>query len=52
MDTSARFFAKLRSLAVTLETERTNLEQAATRNQDEDEGISKKMSDKCCVLSV
>ncbi|XP_062862247.1 spindle and kinetochore-associated protein 3 [Trichomycterus rosablanca] len=39
MDTSTRFFAKLRSLAVTLETERTNLEHTASQNLDEDEGF-------------
>ncbi|MCJ8732408.1 hypothetical protein PDJAM_G00211060 [Pangasius djambal] len=37
MDTSSRFFAKLRSLAVLLDTERANLEQAASQNLDEDD---------------
>ncbi|XP_036415017.1 spindle and kinetochore-associated protein 3 [Colossoma macropomum] len=39
MDTSIRFFAKLRSLAVRLETERANLEQTASQklNEEDDE---------------
>ncbi|KAL6484817.1 hypothetical protein MHYP_G00068620 [Metynnis hypsauchen] len=39
MDTSLRFFAKLRSLAVRLETERANLEQTAGQklNEEDDE---------------
>ncbi|XP_060785579.1 spindle and kinetochore-associated protein 3 isoform X3 [Neoarius graeffei] len=39
MDTSTRFFAKLRSLAVFLDTERTNLEHTASQNlhQDDDD---------------
>ncbi|KAF5902033.1 spindle and kinetochore-associated protein 3, partial [Clarias magur] len=36
MDTSTRFFAKLRSLAVLLDTERANLEHTAGQNLDDD----------------
>ncbi|KAM9487079.1 SKA complex subunit 3 isoform 1-T1 [Clarias gariepinus] len=36
MDTSTRFFAKLRSLAVFLDTERANLEHTASQNLDLD----------------
>ncbi|XP_047671443.1 spindle and kinetochore-associated protein 3 isoform X1 [Tachysurus fulvidraco] len=37
MDTSTRFFAKLRKLAVNLDTERSNLEHAASQNLDQDD---------------
>ncbi|KAI4898124.1 hypothetical protein NFI96_015391 [Prochilodus magdalenae] len=37
MDTSTRFFAKLRSLAVRLETERVNLEHTASQKLDEED---------------
>ncbi|XP_072541266.1 SKA complex subunit 3 [Salminus brasiliensis] len=37
MDTSIRFFAKLRSLAVRLETERANLEHTASQKLDEED---------------
>ncbi|KAG7331306.1 hypothetical protein KOW79_005275 [Hemibagrus wyckioides] len=37
MDTSTRFFAKLRSLTVLLDTERANLEHTASQNLDQDD---------------